>query len=72
LVRGHSVGTTVRSQAKADHIKSTYFDVPPSRLDFAIVEDISVENAYDEVIKSAPFEAVIHTASSFQLSGDDI
>ncbi|KAF5615448.1 alkanal monooxygenase [Fusarium sp. NRRL 52700] len=58
--------------AKADHIKSTYFDVPSSRLGFAIVEDISVENAYDEVLKSAPFEAVIHTASPFQLWGDDI
>ncbi|KLP06775.1 related to aldehyde reductase II [Fusarium fujikuroi] len=72
LDRGHSVVTTVRSQAKADHIKSTYFDVPSSQLDFAIVEDISVENAYDEVMKSAPFEAVIHTASPFQLWGDDI
>lgn len=72
LDRGHSVITTVRSQAKADHIKSTYFDVPSSRLDFVIVEDISAENAYDEVMKSAPFEAVIHTASPFQLWGDDI
>ncbi|SCV34316.1 related to aldehyde reductase II [Fusarium fujikuroi] len=49
LDRGHSVVTTVRSQAKADHIKSTYFDVPSSRLDFVIVEDISAENAYDEL-----------------------
>ncbi|KAF5585062.1 aldehyde reductase II [Fusarium pseudoanthophilum] len=72
LDRGRSVVATVRSQAKADHIKSTYFDVPSSRLDFAIVEDISVKNAYDEVMKSAPFEAVIHTASPFLLSGDDI
>ncbi|RKL38054.1 hypothetical protein BFJ72_g7516 [Fusarium proliferatum] len=72
LDRGHSVITTVRSQAKADHIKSTYFDVSSSRLDFAIVEDISAENAYDEVMKSASFEAVIHIASPFQLWGDDI
>ncbi|KAF9774286.1 hypothetical protein IL306_007733 [Fusarium sp. DS 682] len=72
LDRGHSVVTTVRSQAKVDHIKSTYFDVPKSRLDFAIVEDISFQNAYDEVMRSAPFEAVIHTASPFQLWGDDI
>ncbi|KAF4332650.1 aldehyde reductase II [Fusarium beomiforme] len=72
LDRGHSVVTTVRSQAKVDHIKSTYFDVPKSRLDFAIVEDMSVQNAYDEVMQSAPFEAVIHTASPFQLWGDDI
>lgn len=41
LRHGHSVVTTVRSQAKADKIKEAYPDTPKSKLDFAIVEDIA-------------------------------
>jgi hypothetical protein len=56
--------TTVRSQAKADKIKEAYPDVGKDRLDFAIVEDIAQEGAFDKaVISDPPFEAVIHTAS---------
>jgi len=73
LDRGHSVVTTVRSQAKADDIRRTYFDVPPSRLGFAIVEDITRERAFDDaVVSDPPFEAVIHPASPFQLSSGDV
>ena len=42
------------------------------RLGFAIVKDISNLNAFDDTLKSDPnLEAVIHTASPFQLNGTD-
>jgi nucleoside-diphosphate-sugar epimerase len=58
----------VRSQSKADKIKALYTGLPHGALDFAIVEDISKKSAFDEAVKSEPgFDAVIHTASPFQL-----
>ncbi|KAJ8101788.1 NAD(P)-binding protein [Lipomyces tetrasporus] len=73
LKRGHSVVTTVRSQAKADLLKSLHPDVGKDRLDFAFVEDIAMEDAFDEAVKSdPPFEAVIHTASPYHFRAKDI
>lgn len=64
LEHGHSVVTTVRSQEKANKIKEAHPDTPKSKLDFAIVEDIAQEGAFDQAfISDPPFEAVIHTAS---------
>src|SRR5438045_1662606 len=62
LARGHSVRATVRSQAKADAIASQHSN--DAKLDFAIVPDIAVEDAFDEAVKSSPpFTAILHTAS---------
>lgn len=73
LKRGHSVVTTVRSQEKASRIKAAYPDLPSSKLDFAIVEDIAQPTAFDKaVISNPPFEAVIHTASPFHFNAKDI
>ncbi|KAI5305625.1 hypothetical protein KEM56_003827 [Ascosphaera pollenicola] len=73
LTRGHSVVTTVRSQEKADKIKSAHANVPEERLSFAIVPDIAQLDAFDEAIKSdPPFEAVIHTASPFHFNSKDV
>ncbi|KAF4550937.1 Ketoreductase azaE-like protein [Elsinoe fawcettii] len=73
LEHGHSVVTTVRSQEKANKIKEAHPNVGKDKLDFAIVEDIAVENAFDEAIKSdPPFEAVIHTASPFHFNVTDV
>jgi hypothetical protein len=56
----HSVVTTVRSQAKADGIKKAYASQGKEKLDFAIVEDIAVEGAFDKAVKSdPPFDAVV-------------
>jgi len=72
LQHGHSVVTTVRSQSKADKIKEAHPDTPKDKLDFAIVEDIAQEGAFDEAVKSdPPFEAVIHTASPFHFNVTD-
>ena len=69
LEHGHSVVTTVRSQEKATKIKEAHPDMPKNKLDFAIVEDIAKEGAFDKaVVSDPPFEAVIHTASPVRMS----
>jgi uncharacterized protein YbjT (DUF2867 family) len=42
LRRGHSVVTTVRSEEKAEQIKTSHPGVPKENLDFVIVPDVSV------------------------------
>lgn len=41
LKRGHSVVTTVRSQEKAEQIKTSHPTVSKDNLDFVIVPDVS-------------------------------
>lgn len=73
LEHGHSVVTTVRSNEKANKIKEAHPDVGKDRLDFAIVEDIAQEGAFDKaVVSNPPFEAVIHTASPFHFNVTDV
>ncbi|KAK3070233.1 Glycine-rich RNA-binding protein 2, mitochondrial [Teratosphaeriaceae sp. CCFEE 6253] len=73
LEHGHSVVTTVRSDAKAKAIAENHKSYDKSKLDFAIVEDIAQEHAFDEAVKSEPaFEAVIHTASPFHFNVTDV
>jgi nucleoside-diphosphate-sugar epimerase len=72
LKEGHSVVTTVRSQAKADKIKEAHPEAG-DRLSFAIVEDIAQPSAFDKaVVSDPPFEAVLHTASPFHFKAQDI
>jgi nucleoside-diphosphate-sugar epimerase len=69
LKNGHRVVTTVRSQEKADKIAKAHSSYGKDKLDFAIVEDIAQENAFDKaVVSDPPFEAVIHTASPFHFN----
>jgi len=73
LERGHSVVTTVRSQEKANKIKDAHAKYGQDKLDFAIVEDIAQEGAFDKaVVSNPPFEAVIHTASPFHFNVTDV
>ncbi|KAK7548205.1 hypothetical protein IWX49DRAFT_205648 [Phyllosticta citricarpa] len=72
LKHGHSVVTTVRTQQKADKIKEAHPTYGNDKLDFAIVEDIAKEDAFEDAVKSdPPFEAVIHTASPFHYNVTD-
>lgn len=72
LERGYSVVTTVRSQEKIDNIKKAHSGVGQDKLDFRIVEDIAVEGAFDEAVKSIEgLDAVIHTASPFHFNVTD-
>lgn len=65
--------TTVRSEEKARKIKEAHPDIPKDKLDFAFVEDIAKDGAFDEAVKSdPPFEAVIHTASPFHFNVSDV
>lgn len=72
LEHGHSVVTTVRSEEKAQKIKDAHPNVPTSKLDFRIVEDIAQEDAFDEAVKIDGLEVVIHTASPFHFNVTDI
>ncbi|KAL5396883.1 hypothetical protein PMIN06_003876 [Paraphaeosphaeria minitans] len=75
LKRGHSVVTTVRTQEKADKIKADNKSaVDSGQLSFAIVPDIAQEGAFDKAVVSdtAPFEAVLHTASPFHFNITDV
>ena len=67
LEAGTHVRAVVRSEAKANQILQ---DFPTyqgsSRLSIALVPDFTVPGAFDKaVVSSPPFEAVIHTTSSF-------
>jgi nucleoside-diphosphate-sugar epimerase len=65
LSLGHSVRSIVRSEAKAQQVLAD-FPNHGSKLDFAIVPDITAPGAFDDVVKSTPpFDTVIHTASPF-------
>lgn len=65
--------TTVRSQEKADKIREAHSNYRREALDFAIVEDIAVEGAFDKaVVSEPPFEAVLHTASPFHFNVTDV
>ena len=72
LTQGHSVVTTVRSDAKAQMLRDTFPNYGTDKLDFAIVADMAEEGAFDEAVKSdPPFEWVIHTASPFHFNITD-
>jgi len=64
----------VRSQEKADKIADSYPEaVAEKKLDFAIVEDIAKEGAFDKIVAAGlPFEYVIHTASPFHFNVTDV
>jgi len=50
LEHGHSVVTTVRSQAKADKIKDAHPKHGKDKLDFALVEDVAQEGALTRLL----------------------
>ena len=71
LKNKHSVVFTVRSHAKGEKILSNHPDVDKSQLSYVIVEDIAKEDAFEEAVQAAPFEAVLHTASPFHFNVKD-
>lgn len=70
LAKGHTVVTTVRSEAKAAKIREAYPSQASSgALSVAIVPDIAQPDAFDEVVKTTPgLEVVLHTASPFHFN----
>ncbi|KAE8372511.1 hypothetical protein BDV26DRAFT_297791 [Aspergillus bertholletiae] len=64
LEHGFDVVATVRSEEKGRKVLHARRNLLRQDLSFAIVEDIAVQGAFDEVLQSQPpFRYVIHTAS---------
>ncbi|KAF8321476.1 uncharacterized protein EI90DRAFT_3157885 [Cantharellus anzutake] len=63
--RGYNVIGTVRSAPKGDFLKKKFGD----KFDFVIVENLE-GNAFDEAVKSTNPDAIIHTATPIDVSGD--
>lgn len=73
LERGHTVVGTVRSESKTTFLKNQYKSaVDSDKLKFAIVEDITVPGAFDEVLRAYQFDVVLHTSSPFTFNITDI
>lgn len=67
--RGYQVVTTVRSEEKGAFINKKY---PSQQVTLSIVEDISVQSAFDKTVQEhSPFDAVLHTASPFHYNVQD-
>ncbi|KAF2807273.1 NAD(P)-binding protein [Mytilinidion resinicola] len=70
LNAGYHVRAPVRSEAKGHHLRSNKFIASfaaGARLETPVIEDITVDGAFDEVLKSVTF--VIHTASTLPGQG---
>ncbi|KAI9328453.1 hypothetical protein DFJ73DRAFT_665260 [Zopfochytrium polystomum] len=68
LSRGFHVRGTVRSLAKAEHLKTV---LPhPANLSFAVVKDLTDAGAFDDAVKGADY--VIHCASPFHFKTQDV
>ncbi|KAL7950941.1 hypothetical protein V8C42DRAFT_134392 [Trichoderma barbatum] len=74
LAKNHTVITTVRSEEKAQRIRAAHPDsVQQGRLTVAVVPDIALLNAFDDVVAAhaAGLEVVLHTASPFHYKWTD-
>ncbi|KAG9122625.1 methylglyoxal reductase (NADPH-dependent) gre2 [Ceratobasidium sp. 392] len=73
LQNGYAVTTTVRSESKTTYLRKKFASaVSEGQLRFAVVEDITVPGAFDDVIKSNKFDAVMHTSSPFVYDINDV
>ncbi|KAK6071352.1 NADPH-dependent methylglyoxal reductase GRP2-like protein 3 [Seiridium cupressi] len=74
LAAGHSVRGIVRSASKAFQLQASpvFSSYPSSKLDFAVVPDMTIPGAFGQVLMSEPpFDWVIHTASPFNYRNAD-
>ncbi|CAK7206499.1 methylglyoxal reductase (NADPH-dependent) gre2 [Sporothrix eucalyptigena] len=71
LIRGHSVVTTVRTQAKADKIYEAHPDLGKDRLHIELTPDLTHADAFDKVVQVPGIEVVLHTASPFHFRVTD-
>ncbi|EPE07687.1 nadph-dependent methylglyoxal reductase gre2 [Ophiostoma piceae UAMH 11346] len=65
LAKGHSVVTTVRSEAKAAHIYKAHPELGKDRLQIEIVPELTQPDAFDKTVQIPGIEIVLHTASPF-------
>ncbi|CAK7264261.1 methylglyoxal reductase (NADPH-dependent) gre2 [Sporothrix epigloea] len=71
LAQGHSVVTTVRTQAKADKIYEAHPDLGKDRLLIELTPDLTHADAFDKVVQTPGIEVVLHTASPFHFRVTD-
>ncbi|KAI0926024.1 hypothetical protein AcW1_008303 [Taiwanofungus camphoratus] len=62
LEQGYAVRGTVRSESKAAHLRESFASYG-DKLEVVVVDDITKEGAFDEVVKG--IDAIEHTASPF-------
>lgn len=68
--KGYTVVGTVRSESKIEYIRNLFHAAfEADTLSFAIVPDITKDGAFEDVLKSKSFDAVIHTSSPFVIVG---
>ncbi|KAG9025009.1 methylglyoxal reductase (NADPH-dependent) gre2 [Tulasnella sp. UAMH 9824] len=73
LDKGYTVVGTVRTESKTNFLREKFSSsVNNGTLKFAVVPDITVPGAFDEVLKEYRFDAVVHTSSPFYLTAKDI
>ncbi|KAF8608355.1 NAD(P)-binding protein [Ceratobasidium sp. AG-I] len=71
--RGYSVTTTVRSESKTTHLRNKFpAAVSSGKLKFAIVEDITIPGAFDDIFKRDSFDVVLHNSSPFVFNVNDV
>ncbi|CCG24478.1 Gre2 protein [Candida orthopsilosis Co 90-125] len=71
LNHNYNIVTTVRSQAKGDHLLQLFNS--PSTLSYEIVEDVGKPGAFDQVLqKNQDATVFLHTASPFHFKATDI
>ncbi|EIN05399.1 D-lactaldehyde dehydrogenase [Punctularia strigosozonata HHB-11173 SS5] len=69
LEHGYFVRGTVRSEAKAEYLKTLFEDKYADKYEFVIVDDITKEGAFDTAVQGV--DAVEHTASPFNTHFED-
>ncbi|KAG9085793.1 methylglyoxal reductase (NADPH-dependent) gre2, partial [Ceratobasidium sp. 370] len=70
---GYIVTTTLRSESRTTYLRSKFATaVKENQLRFAIVEDITVTGAFDNVVKGNSFDAVLHMSSPVVFNVTDI
>lgn len=66
LDQGYNVVGTVRSESKSQYLRRKFSKfVDEGKLTFAVVQDIAVPGALEEVLKAKEFDAVMHTSSPY-------
>ncbi|PCH42494.1 NAD(P)-binding protein [Wolfiporia cocos MD-104 SS10] len=65
---GYSVRATVRSESKSTHLRKVFASFG-DKLEFAIVNDITKEGAFDNAVQGV--DAIEHIASPCHLGGED-
>jgi nucleoside-diphosphate-sugar epimerase len=68
LDKGYTVVGTVRSESKGSHLKKIFKEYG-DRLQLAVVEDITAEGAFDDVVKD--IDGIAHTASPYHYAAED-